>query len=97
VGPTAHERRALDRLRAQSPEMEEGMNFHPDVLAAHAQFGGDLESMQKLYEYPDLIAAARQMVSDYQTSEHHHPNHVLVPLAAFEAMRAALKSEGRNG
>jgi hypothetical protein len=74
--------------------MEEGMNFHPDVLVAHAQFGGDLESMQKLYEYPDLIAAARQMLSDYQTSEHHHPNHVLVPLAAFEAMRAALKSCG---
>lgn len=30
------------------------MNFHPDVLAAHAQFGGDLVSMQKLYDYPEL-------------------------------------------
>ena len=32
------------------------MNFHPDVLAAHAQFGGDLESMQKCYDWPDLNA-----------------------------------------
>ena len=27
-----------------------------EVLDAHAQFGGDLESMQKLYEYDDLKA-----------------------------------------
>ncbi len=32
------------------------MNFHPDVLAAHAQFGGDLESMQALYDRPDHVA-----------------------------------------
>ena len=31
------------------------MNIHPDVLAAHAQFGGDLELMQKAYEHPDLV------------------------------------------
>jgi hypothetical protein len=34
--------------------MEPVMTFHPDVLAAHAQFGGDLESMQKCYEWYDL-------------------------------------------
>lgn len=39
---------------------------------------------------PDLAEAAQQMVSDYQTSEAHHPNHVLVPLSAFEALRAAI-------
>lgn len=82
------------------------MNFHPDVLAAHAEFGGDLESMQKLYEYPDLKeanaeheglrAAALAMVGDYQTSEHHHPNHVLVPLAAFRAMQAAIAASGAS-
>jgi hypothetical protein len=32
------------------------MRFHPDVLAAHAQFGGDLESMQKLYDHHDCEA-----------------------------------------
>jgi hypothetical protein len=29
-------------------------SFHPDVLAAQAQFGGDLESMQKCYDWYDL-------------------------------------------
>lgn len=37
------------------------MNFHHDVLAAHAEFGGDLESMQKLYEYPDLKAEVERL------------------------------------
>lgn len=37
-----------------------------------------------------LVAAARAMADDYQTSPKHHPQHVLVPIAAFEAMRAAL-------
>lgn len=26
------------------------MKFHPDVLAAHAEFGGDLEDMQRKYD-----------------------------------------------
>lgn len=30
------------------------IKFHPDVLAAHAQFGGDLPSMQRCYEWHDL-------------------------------------------
>ena len=34
------------------------IKFHPEVLAAHAQFGGDLESMQKLYDWRDLKARA---------------------------------------
>lgn len=29
------------------------MKFHPDVLAAHAQFGGDLEDMQRNYDSYD--------------------------------------------
>ena len=36
------------------------MKFHPDVLAAHAEFGGDLETMQKLYDYPDLVSRISQ-------------------------------------
>ncbi|MGA0604926.1 hypothetical protein ACO2Q0_02915 [Phenylobacterium sp. VNQ135] len=39
-----------------------------------------------------LAAAARLMLDDHQTSETHHPDHVLVPLAAFEAMREAFCS-----
>ncbi len=38
----------------------------------------------------ELFEAARQMSGDYQTSELHHPDHVLVPLAAFKAMQAAV-------
>ena len=37
-----------------------------------------------------LLNAARAMADDYQTSETHHPDHVLVPREAFEAMRDAL-------
>ncbi len=37
------------------------MNIHPDVLAAHAQFGGDLETMQKAYEYTDLVATCERL------------------------------------
>jgi hypothetical protein len=39
----------------------------------------------------ELRAAARSMVDDYQTSAQHHPNHVLVRLSAFEALRTALE------
>lgn len=35
-------------LRAQA-EAIEPLSFHPDVLAAHAQFGGDLHDMQRRY------------------------------------------------
>jgi len=30
------------------------IKFHPDVIAAHAQFGGDMVSMQKCYDWYDL-------------------------------------------
>lgn len=40
------------------------MKFHHDVLAAHAQFGGDLESMQKLYDWHDLKSEA---MTDWQS------------------------------
>lgn len=39
---------------------------------------------------PELCAAAAMMAADYQTSEQHHPEHVLVSLAAFSALRNAL-------
>ena len=36
------------------------MKIHPSVIAAHAEHGGDLETMQKLYVYPDLVEALKQ-------------------------------------
>lgn len=40
-----------------------------------------------------VIEAARKMILDYQTSDMHHPDHVLVHREAFEAMQAALGLE----
>lgn len=37
---------------------------------------------------PELREAVCGVADDYQTSEQHHPNHVLVPLAKFEQLRA---------
>lgn len=45
-------------------------------------------------DFRALEKAAAVMVGDYQTSENHHPHHVLVPLAAFEALRSALDGDG---
>lgn len=39
---------------------------------------------------PDYDAAARRIADDYQTSETHHPNHVLIRKADFEALLAAI-------
>jgi hypothetical protein len=37
-----------------------------------------------------IVSAGLQMIADYQTSEQHHPRHVLVPLTAFDSLRAAI-------
>ena len=37
------------------------IKFHPAVLSAHAQFGGDLESMQKCFDWYDLQAEAARL------------------------------------
>ncbi len=43
------------------------MNFHPDVLAVHAQFGGDLESMQALYDRPGHVAEIARLQEQVET------------------------------
>lgn len=37
------------------------MKFHPDVLAAHTEFGGELEAMKALYDRPDHLALKAAM------------------------------------
>ncbi|WP_412064031.1 hypothetical protein [Rhizobium sp. SYY.PMSO] len=44
-----------------------------------------------------LVDACHAMAGDYQTSDTHHPEHVLVPIGAFEAMRSALSSPVEGG
>lgn len=45
------------------------MKFHPDVLAAHAQFGGDLETMQRCYEWYDLKSEIESLRSRAEKAE----------------------------
>lgn len=49
---------------------------------------------------PDLtevVAVLRLVESDYQTSEKHHPEHVLIPVSTFDRLRTLLaRLEGRS-
>ncbi|MFN3321310.1 MAG: hypothetical protein ACK43M_21420 [Allorhizobium sp.] len=50
------------------------MKIAPEIFAAHAQFGGDLELMQKAYEWHDLKAKVRELeelVAEYR--DHSRP------------------------
>lgn len=54
------------------------MNIHPDVLASHAQFGGDLELMQKAYEWHDLKAEIELIRVDAERYKFLRNNHARV-------------------
>ena len=41
---------ARNHLKWSRPADPAPMAYHPDVLAAHAQFGGDLRDMQRQYD-----------------------------------------------
>lgn len=40
------------------------MKFHPDVLAVHAEFGGDSPAMQALYDRPDHLARIAELAAE---------------------------------
>jgi len=40
--------------------------IHPDVLAAHAQFGGDLLSMQAMYDRPIHLAKIKSLEQEIE-------------------------------
>ena len=40
------------------------MRFHPDILAAHAEFGGDLDAMQLAYEQSARIEAQAALIAE---------------------------------
>ena len=42
----------------------------------------------------DLVEALQLVAGDYQTSDAHHPNHVLIPVATLGAVRLALAKIG---
>lgn len=61
------------------------MRFHPDVLAAHAQFGGDLEDMQRKYDAaspaPSLPEDVERVVE--RLEEPHHMDRLDAEAAAL--------------
>jgi len=67
------------------------MKYHPDVLAAHTEFGGDLQAMQALYDRPDHTA--RIATLEAQLAELAAENERLKQEAAEWEVIARAKSE----
>lgn len=67
----------IDRLRNE--------NFTLAANQCKAGYSGEHGDHMCLLEQ-----AAKEMRSDYMTSEGHHPGYVLVPTAAFRKLQAAL-------
>lgn len=66
-------------------------------LAAQADY--DARSRAALEPDPERLAKVRELqeacamlFADYQTSTHHHPDHILIPRTAFDSLRAALSA-----
>jgi hypothetical protein len=47
--------------------------------------------------HAELAEAAVEILADHMTSEKHHPGYVLVPVAAFNKLRAALAHNAAAG
>lgn len=87
--------------------VQKDIKFHPDVLAAHAQFGGDLESMQKLYDWHDMKAAAWptenlvrlvELTASYchGSAEYWNDKDALVLIEMAKRMASCTEAEGAN-
>lgn len=69
-----------------------------EVVGAWCEIGNKRKTLQLIAEGAararggvDLLnEAAAEMLADHMTSEHHHPDYVLVPTAAFNKIRAAI-------
>lgn len=47
---------------------------------------------ERLAKVRELQEACAMLFADYQTSTHHHPDHILIPRTAFDSLRAALSA-----
>lgn len=71
----------------------------PEAKAA-AQADYDARIRAALEPDPERLAVVRELqeacamlFADYQTSTHHHPDHILIPRTAFDSLRAALEPD----
>jgi len=71
------------------------MKMHPDVLAAHAEFGGDLESMQRCYEWYDLVEH-QQKYETLITIINDRLKDNMTPLAARHCLSRILAEAGET-
>lgn len=86
----------IDRFDGLSPAEREPSVFkaYPDLKtardAAYADADAILAALSPEAPARDLKTVCQRMADDYQTSDAHHPQHVLVGRADFETMVAAL-------
>ena len=79
------DRRCVDAAIAVPDHDELGPDYSAIVRAVLAEAG-----------VADLVEALQLVAGDYQTSDAHHPNHVLIPVATLGAVRLALAKIGAN-
>lgn len=60
-------------------------NALPSLLASLKQARAEVQRTREI---------GGEVLSDYMTSEQHHPNHVLIPLTALDKLRSLLSEDG---
>ena len=88
---TELERRCLARLVAISDTPAEDFDEHE-----HSVLSEIIRAVLAEAGVADLVEALQLVAGDYQTSDAHHPNHVLIPVATLGAARLALAKIGAN-
>jgi hypothetical protein len=79
-------------------DLPAALDFDEVAAAVRSRFQGAVSALATEREAKArMVEAAQALADDYQTSPRHHPDHVLVPLAAFEALRAALQATAGQG
>ena len=91
--PIALERRCVDALaKAQGLEPHETAAL--PISTATGNLLDEVRAVLAEAGVAEMVEALRLVSDDYQTSEAHHPNHVLIPVATLGAARLALTKIG---
>jgi hypothetical protein len=87
--------RGINEVRFTYHAGNEAMQKAGQLLRAElfaSTFRASLSELPETSADDDLDQALAAMVDDYQTSEQHHPRHVLVPRDAFEKVKAHVQA-----